>query len=245
MSAMGHTPGVRKWWPETDTRHPARVKGHGREAHCVGYLGQREKQEMRPSLQFPWFTEKLIYFPPWRSYVIVGCLRTNTMSDNEAYRICRTQGFYFTHQEPFHSDGWVPTFSLTQKTLNDVPLTMSHPQIKMIAQRVHFYTKQTSFKLSSQSHALSMGICKVFSSLMWDILCCWSWTETQLFINIRRKCEWPSSLVRAHCPLRDEAASGLSKNRGHFLQKVNKNIPSVLGYKLHFQLWLICYKYRN
>ncbi len=81
------------------------------------------------------------YIPPWRSYVIVGCLRTNMVSDNEAYRICRTQGFYFTHQEPFHSDGWVPTFSLTQKTLNDVPLIMSHPQIKMIAQRVHFHIK--------------------------------------------------------------------------------------------------------
>ena len=93
---------------------------------------------------------------------------------------------------------------------------------------------------SHRTISCTMGICKIFSSLMWDILCCWSWTETQLFINIRRKCEWPSSLVRAHCPLRDEAASGLSKNRGHFLQKVNKNIPSVLGYKLHFQLWLIC-----
>ena len=94
------------------------------------------------------------YILPWRSYVIVGCLRTNMLSDNEAYRICRTQGFYFTHQEPFHSDGWVPTFSLTQKTLNDVPLIMSHPQIKMIAQRVHFYIKQTTFKASSQSHVL-------------------------------------------------------------------------------------------
>ena len=131
MSAMGHPPGVRKWWPETDTRHPARVKGHGREAHCVGYLGQREKQEMRPSLQFPWFTQKLVYILPWRSYV--GCLRTNTMSDNEAYRIYVEHKGFILHIRSLFTQMGGSQLSLSLKRHSMMFLSSCHiPRLKWL-----------------------------------------------------------------------------------------------------------------
>ena len=64
VSAMGHTFCVRKWWPETDTRHPARVKGTWERSPLCGIFGAVGERNETPA-SVPMIHTQNSYILPW------------------------------------------------------------------------------------------------------------------------------------------------------------------------------------